>query len=939
MSTTKRLVCVSAIALAGLALPVHAVQSNGGEDSEPASEFTRIVRPVTGADSRIVPVHDAFATRHGRGWQERRFGPANQFRSLWGRGVPVASSADVDPAEALAIATRFWRDNPYLLPSGVSVADLVLAANEMVGTTRFVAHRQTVDGIPVVGTGIFVAITRGRISWIGIRCYSPPDGAADPRIDSSTADRLAVDELHSLGVNTQITHTRLVFLPTDTGGSFRLAFEVGLRAAVAGVWTVYVAADDGAVLAVRDERRFLQATVEVEHHDRHVGNPLTSGAASYIGVTSADGYGLADGQGLFHDSNESTTATLELRGAYAQVVDTTGGDLVVTTPTLFDGDTYLWRTSSSEFDQAQLDAYRFTVQAWDYAASLENGSAWLDAPIAVYVNMDYTCNAYYDGAINFFRSGDSCNNSAMIEDVVCHEFGHGFHIHSILPGVAEYYWDTGEAYADAMSFLVTGSSEIGPYFFTNGDPVRDVAPDRIYPGDIVDECHEDGLILGGALWDLRERLMADHGAENGAAVAGRLYGQALRTSTDMLSSYEAHLVADDDNGNLDDGTPNYCAINGAFSTHGLAATDPQCSAFSFRPIEHGVPAHEPQTIEVLGLGFGDGVGPSWSGQVRLAYSTTGGAQWEEQTLERTDVATFHGTLPGRPEGTTISYYIEFEDDQADELRTLPANPAEPYYQLYVGELETIHCDTFETETSPVWNAMDLSAESAGEDWESGQPTGAGGDPDYAYSGSSAWGNDLGASGDGLYLAQQHSALESPMLDLSDAHSVRLRFQRWLRVEDGSFDQASVEVNGVSVWSNHTGDGEVHHLDDGWIPVDLDISHLADGNGEVRIRWVLSADHSQEYGGWNIDDICLVGVTAEGADGPDGFERDDLWTGQQDTGVADVPPGAESVTQDCRCDSSASSREWTGPALVTLLAAAAGAGHRRRRGMRRRMTRS
>ena len=43
---------------------------------------------------------------------------------------------------------------------------------------------------------------------------------------------------------------------------------------------------------------------------------------------------------------------------------------------------------------------------------------WLDLPITANVNIDNTCNAYYDGSVNFFRSGGGCNNSGEIADTV-----------------------------------------------------------------------------------------------------------------------------------------------------------------------------------------------------------------------------------------------------------------------------------------------------------------------------------------------------------------------------------------------------------------------------------------------------------------------------------------------------------------------------------------
>ena len=80
--------------------------------------------------------------------------------------------------------------------------------------------------------------------------------------------------------------------------------------------------------------------------------------------------------------------------------------------------------------------------------------------------------------------------------------------------------------------------------------------------------------------------------------------------------------------------------------------------------------------------------------------------------------------------------------------------------------------------------------------------GKSGDPAYAYSGTNIWGNDLGPSGwNGAYQNGVDNSLLSPALDLSDASGATLRFQRWLTIESGQYDQGTVLVNGTSVWTN------------------------------------------------------------------------------------------------------------------------------------------
>ncbi len=83
-----------------------------------------------------------------------------------------------------------------------------------------------------------------------------------------------------------------------------------------------------------------------------------------------------------------------------------------------------------------------------------------------------------------------------------------------------------------------------------------------FPEDIVGEVHRDGLILGGALWDLREAL--------GKVMTDRLFHFARYGGADNFDDYMLDvLVTDDDNADIYDGTPHFDAIVAAFSAHGI----------------------------------------------------------------------------------------------------------------------------------------------------------------------------------------------------------------------------------------------------------------------------------------------------------------------------------------------------------------------------------
>jgi hypothetical protein len=143
------------------------------------------------------------------------------------------------------------------------------------------------------------------------------------------------------------------------------------------------------------------------------------------------------------------------------------------------------------------------------------------------------------------------------------------------------------------------------------------------------------------------------------------------------------------------------------------------------------------------------------------------------------------------------------------------------------------------------------------DWAFGQPTGQGGshgppDPTSGYTGDNVYGYNL----DGDYppgIGQMH--LTSRAIDCTDLFKVQLKFQRWLGVQHGGFDHVYVWASGDSVRWIKIWENERRIVDGEWVPIEYDISEVADGESTVYLRWTMgSTDGSWEYCGWNIDDI-------------------------------------------------------------------------------------
>lgn len=170
-----------------------------------------------------------------------------------------------------------------------------------------------------------------------------------------------------------------------------------------------------------------------------------------------------------------------------------------------------------------------------------------------------------------------------------------------------------------------------------------------------------------------------------------------------------------------------------------------------------------------------------------------------------------------------------------------------------GGLETIYYNDFNGSSDEGWTHSMIQTQ---DDWQRARPQGTySGDPTSAFEGAYCWGNDHGPSGwDGLYKNDVHNYLLSPSINCSGKTGVILQFMRWLTVEKGIYDQAQVSVNGTLIWENNP---DSDHIDTAWVPVEFDISALADNNPDVRIRFDLISDPGLVFGGWNIDSFAIL----------------------------------------------------------------------------------
>lgn len=812
-----------------------------------------------------------FTETHPGRWRALWDGHLGRPTRIYGSGFEVPGATS-NPAEAARAARAVLDAHLELLAPGTEPSDFVLVANDLEDGLRTVGFEQRKGAYSVRGGQLNVRIRNDRLFVLGSGAWPGAPALTDPgAMTAARAETLAID-LMAAEAGRDALSPRAVSEPfllpmVDDVGALTYAL---VREAVIDVknpvarWSVYVDVRSGVPVAREQTLRFFDASLRLDVPDRFPQNGRIEVPAAQVDITISGRPNRTDARGRFSWTGE-TGVSGEARpvGRRAAVANQAGPN--ATLPfTATASATVVVGAPDDELVDAQFAA----VYAADFAARYvtriaPNNSFAQGAQVETNVNLNDNCNAFSDGSsINFFRANGRCENTARLLDVVMHEYGHTLHAQSIIRGVGAFDRALSEGLSDYLAATIAEDPGMGRGFFRSNQALRhlDLPDDARWPEDIAGDPHTTGLIYGGALWDLRKALVAKLGPSGGVEATDRLWYEAMRRSSDIPSTYVEVLAADDDDGDLSNGTPNFCEITAAFERHGLAEEGMaglSLGAVSVTGLEVSVPV-ETSGFTCPGQGLQN---------AELVWRLRGRQDIGGRIPFDSSTQTYRAVIPEQAAGVVLQYRVDLQLESG-EVVSRPANAADAFYELYVGETVEIYCTDFERSPWDEGWSHELRAGTAREgadDWMWAEPAGVAGsnDPSAAFSGNRAVGNDLGGGlYNGTYQANKTNALISPVVEVSGFEKVRLQYRRWLNVEDGFFDQARILVDGAEAWSNlNSGrNGNTHHEDREWRFHDVDLTD-ASADGQVQLAFELASDGGLEFGGWTLDDLCIVGVRA------------------------------------------------------------------------------
>jgi hypothetical protein len=697
---------------------------------------------------RELPAWKHFVQNHGT-WYVHFNETSGMPHRAYGTPLNVTGSTPHDKALQFA--------QSQLQAYNIPVSDLVSTGKSFEGKNTYINFRQHYQGLEVVGSRYTAKFRNGQLIMFGCDVYPGISLNTQPAYSAEQALQLATTGISNTLLSATATSALKVLpIPSAGGYSFHLVYDIMVKTMnsenIPANYQTFVDAHTGGVLHRQNRVKHsgpvkpkncshthqsssaprmleVSATVTGTVQELTPNDPLVTQDLENIYVTVGGVDYIADENGhVVLPVNPGSTANVRLMGPWSRIY--TADATPSLTYSLVDGENAI--SMDGVANVKELSAYRSVqrIHAWHKQWMTEFDGMDFQLPTNIDVTGG-TCNAFYDGAsINFYDIGGGCNASSLVADVCYHEYGHGIN-DNYYQSMGSFFTNgaMGEGYADFWAISASNNPILGAGFNTdNLDPIRryDVDP-KVYPSDLVGQVHADGEIIMGAWWDSHLLMGGDWNVtmplfvESYAGLQAETFdGNEGEAFTDVLIDL---LQADDNDGDLTNGTPNGNAIVEGFYIHGITLISNAQLDFVAIPFLNG---NENLELDVdLTLEFPY---TTYLQDVTCHYKINDGT-WVEAPMAGDGSGIYEFTIDGQAPGSIIAYYFGAHDLNGSISAVLPIGahlnpyPNLPYYTL-IGVQEIGVHDSDDNADFGNWN-LGLPGDNAetGE-WEEDVPMGS-----------------------------------------------------------------------------------------------------------------------------------------------------------------------------------------------------------------------
>jgi hypothetical protein len=725
---------------------------------------------------------------------------------------------------------------------GVGVPELQAerAAELLSSPSTIVVYEQSMDGVPVERSALRVVVKtvegRSVVAMASARLTARPEGGF--RVDQLTAkdavDRIAADPAWA-GMQEFSEPEMVVYAgegdeaqPIDAVRAWKFWGRGPGLNSVPFQRIFFVDASNGNLAFARDA--VMHGTADVTGTVRGFGSPgllpdVTSNPAVLLDIPEIRA-SITGGNNAFTDLAGAFTIDNALAGPLTVMASVTTARWVAVSNSAGTGtvsasvagvtppgpvNLVLNPTPGGQnsFTTSQVNAAIHQTRTHNYFRDRAPSFTALDVPLPANVNINDTCNAFFDGisvSTNFFVEGESstspgtfCVNSAY-SSVVGHEYGH-FIVQSL--GLAQGAF--GEGFSDCVAMLTYDDPIIARDFFflPSVGPIRNPEAANVqYP--CSGGSHFCGQILGGTFWDMRNNFVGAYGQPLGLELVRQLHVDWAQVTAGGIGSNSAHpqtavevLTIDDNDADLDNGTPNYALICDAFSQHSIAC--PQVL-----PIRFEYPAGRPELVSptgstLLNVNLVPLLGAPAPNSGELFYSVDS-APFTMVPMTENMPNQYSVQMPAAACGSNVRFYLRAGLQGGGTQTDPPTAPADTF-AAFGGTSFTTLIDA--AESAAGWS-LGVAGDTANFGlWTFGNPNGTAAQPEddrtpdpgvnCFFTGQGTPGGTLGEQD----VDNGFTTLVSPPADLSAAVAARISYWRWYSNTTGADPQNDIFTVDVS----------------------------------------------------------------------------------------------------------------------------------------------
>ena len=837
---------------------------------------------------------DAFTTARsilGSGWKAQLDRRTGHVHMAYGGELFLSSGVADENAARLAVRD-FLALNEDLLGTNSGNMEFRNVARH---NGKYAVHyRQVVDGVPVWRTSAFTVLgENGRVMAFGSDFF--PQGhevPARPQLSGADAVAGAAQSLDASPRTDLPILTDLFLVPSADGElmtlqpAWRTVFQTDDPA---GRWETFVHAVTGEILSRQNLMHTVNVTGHVEadvqvpgacdgHSIRNLPNQQVNVSGGNNDVTDANG-----DFDITHGGTSNVTVTAQLLGPFINVNRFSGlGADASFSGTATPGTPYTLAWNGVNSRQDERDTFINGNISHDFIQAVDPTFTQLDYSMPTVVGRtDIYCpgNAWWDGtAINFCEAGSGYGNTGELGNVVYHEYGHGItqEVYG-RNGASEPPGGLHEGNSDVMANFNDRQPIIGLGFYSGNctSGIRNSDNGFQYPAYDENGGHTAGQCIAGVHWDAWQSMLASMPQVDADAAAWSSwhFGRDMGTPYTFPDQVLWTFIADDDDANLDNGTPNHDHLCIGATNHGFTCPEILVGVIiTHTKLGHTTDGTAGFDVVADIVSTAAALDPS---ELKVHYRVNGGSFASILMTGTGNPDEFVGHIPSiADQASTVDYYIAAMDVLGNS-RTSPSNAPAGFYSFDVAYAY----DDLESGASG-WTAGVAGDNATTGQWVLVDPIGTQAQPEddstpspgvnAFITGQCSGPNCSGGCTLGCNDVDGGSTtLLSPVYDMSGATNVRVRFDRWFSNDTGAapgedYWLVDVSNNGGSSWTSVENTNASAAT---WTAVEIDVDALFGTPAQIQVRFKTGDLGSGSIVEAAVDELRVLGDFGGAVDAP------------------------------------------------------------------------